>query len=56
MDLTANLSLDLWANIPGATTPGTGFTANVKGARRIKYAISDGSISGAGVYGGIDAA
>lgn len=54
MDLTANLSLDLWANLPGATSPGTGFTANVKGLDGFKYAISDGSISGAATYGGID--
>lgn len=54
MDLTATLSLDLWANIPGATTPGTGFTANDKGLDGFRGAISDGSIAGAATYGGID--
>ena len=54
MDLTANLSLDLWANIPGATSPGSGYTNNVKGLDGFRTAVSDGSFSGANVYGGLD--
>ena len=54
MDLTATLSLDLWANVPGMTTPGTGFTNDAKGLDGLRGAISDGSLTGAEVYGGID--
>jgi hypothetical protein len=54
MDLTAILSLDLWANIPGITSVPAGYTGNRKGLDGIAHAINDGSFTGAETYGGID--
>jgi hypothetical protein len=54
MDLTAILSLDLWANIPGMTSPATGYTNNRKGLDGLAHAINAGGNSGAESYGGID--